>query len=368
MRKILRVSPLCLIILLSLTSCGEFAGLKEDDTDTGNVEKLEVFLDGDDLNRFYSTIALDTSVSCSVIYDGWHGDGTIKVRGETSRIHSDKKSFTLKIDGKKYMLERGQENGGLYNRIIMRAYQLAGLPACDTESIGLFLNGEYLGCYNLITYYDENIIGGELYKCYFPHFDHMENNHPITSLSKKKFPDDDENLVNLGILVAAVTNLSYDEWHRFVLKNVDVEQMAAYMVVHDFFTVTDTKRTNYYMHYDGKYRMLPWDNENCMMEDRSDYNPFDDNQIVARLSEIPEIKAAYNRIMGDLFTGGGSTCILDTLKDEAAAMFDNLCTAMEQDPVYGTSRQDFARIKAYVLSYLDKDTGRSAERDKLVLD
>ena len=356
-----------LIIFFPLTSCGEFAGFKDNDTDTGNIEKLEIFLDGDDLNRFYSTISLDASVSCSIIFNKWHGDGTIKVRGETSRIHSDKKSFTLKIDGKKYMLERGQKNGGLYNRIIMRAYQLAGLPACDTESVGLFLNDEYLGCYNLITYYDAAILGGELYKCYFVDFDDMGNNHPITSLSKKKFPDDDENLANLGIVVAAVTNLSDQEWRQFVLKNVDVQQMASYMVVHDFFTVRDTNRTNYYMHYDGKYRFLPWDHEECMQKDRSNYYSFDDNQIVARLSEVPEIKAAYNQRMNDLFTGGGSTCILDQLQAEAADMFDNLNTAMENDPVYGSSSQDFANIKAYVLNYLDKTTGRAAERDNLVL-
>ena len=72
-------------------------------------------------------------------------------------------------------------------------------------------------------------------------------------------------------------------------------------------------------------------------------------------------------IMENLFTGGGETCILDTLKAEAAAMFDNLNTAMEKDPVYGSSKLDFARIKTYVLSYLDKDTGRAKEKDKLVL-
>ena len=48
-------------------------------------------------------------------------------------------------------------------------------------------------------------------------------------------------------------------------------------------------------------------------------------------------------------------------------MFDQLCTAMESDPVYGTSRQEFMKIKAYVLNYLDKNTGRAAEADKLIL-
>ena len=357
---------LCFYIMVFLTSCGEFVGSdKDDDPDTDSIEKLEIFLDDDNLHQFYNTVALDNSVSCSVIYNKWHGDGTIKVRGDSSRLYM-KKSFMLKVDGKKYVLERGEENGGIYNRIAMRAYQLAGVNACNTESIALYVNEEYLGCYNLITYYDEDIMGGELYKCYFTDYDHMENNHPITSLSKKKFPDDD-NFVNLGLLIAAVVNLSDEEWHKFVLENVDVEHMAAYMAVHDFLTVIDTGCTNFYMHYDGIYRIVPWDNEQCMRENRNNYYPCNDNQLIRRLATVAEIKTAYNQIMQKLFTGGGSSCILEQLSAEAATMFDNLVPAMENDPVFHMSRQDFMQIKAYVLAYLDKNTGRAAEADKLIL-
>ena len=48
-------------------------------------------------------------------------------------------------------------------------------------------------------------------------------------------------------------------------------------------------------------------------------------------------------------------------------MFDNLATAMGSDPKFATSRQDFMKIKTYVLNYLDKNTGRAAEVDKLIL-
>ena len=353
-------------LLSVFIGCGEFVGTdKDEDPDTGSIEKLEIFLCDYNLHQFYNTVAMDNSVSCSVIYNKWHGDGTIKVRGDSSRLYL-KKSFMLKVDGKKYVLERGEENGGIYNRIAMRAYQLAGVTACDTESIALYVNEEYLGCYNLITYYDEDIMGGELYKCYFTDYDHMENNHPITSLSKKKFPDDD-NFVNLGLLIAAVVNLSDEEWHKFVLENVDVEHMAAYMAVHDFLTVIDTGCTNFYMHYDGKYRIVPWDNEQCLRENRNNYYPCNDNQLIRRLATVAEIKTAYNQIMQALFTGGGAECILDQLSAEATTMFDNLVPAMENDPVFHMSRQEFMQIKAYVLAYLDKNTGRAAEADKLIL-
>lgn len=351
-------------VLSAFIGCGEFT-TKDDDIDIGDIEKLEVFLSDDNLQRFYNTIALDTSVSCSVIYNNWYGAGTIKVRGDSSRLYL-KKSFMLKIGGKKYVLERGEDNGGIYNRIAMRAYQLAGVTACDTESIALYINDEYLGCYNLITYYDEDIIGGELYKCYFTDYDHMENNHPITSLSKKKFPEDD-NFVNLGILISAVINLSDDEWCQFVLKNIDVEQTVLYLVVHDFLAVIDTGCTNFYMHYDGKYRIVPWDNEQCMRKNRKEYYPCNDNQLIRRLAAVPEVKAAYNNKMQKLFVGGGTECILDQLQTEATNMFDNLATAMESDPVFSTSRSDFMKIKTYVLDYFDQNTGRATEVDALTL-
>ncbi len=364
MYKVLRRLFLSLIILFSLSSCGEFT-TKDEDVDTGTINKVEVFLTEENLGRFYTTIALDTQFSCSVIFNEWHGDGTIKVRGDTSRIRL-KKSFTLNAAGRKYILERGQENGGIYNRMAMRAYQLAGLPACDTASVALFLNDEYLGCYNLITYYDEEEMGGELYKCYFVDYDDLDNNHPIYSLSKKKFPDDD-NFVNMSNLLTAVTGFSDEDWRSFVLDNIDVDKMAAYLAVHDFFTVKDTGCSNFYLYYDGKYKILPWDNEQCLQENRKNYKLCDDNQLIKRLAAVTEIKTAYNQKMQELFTGGGGTCILDTLRSEAADMFDRLAPAMEQDPVYSTNYQDFMKIKTYVLDYLDKTAGRAAEVDKLTL-
>ena len=364
LRKILRLFPLCLIIFFSLASCGDFT-IRDDEVETGDVDEMHIFLSQDKLRRLYSSVATDSYTTCTLDKGKWHGDANIKVRGFSSRL-KQKKSFTLKIDGKKYMLERGQENGGIYNRIAMRAYQLAGVSACDTESVALFLNEEYLGCYNLISYYDPSTIDGELYKIWFKIMTDLNLNHPISSLSEKKFPKDND-LSNLERLEAACASLTSEDWFNFVNTYVDVEKCAAYLVVHDFLTVINTHRTNLYIQYDGKYRLIPWDNEQCLLKERADYNSLDDNQLIQRLAQVPEFKAAYNRIMGELFTNGGDTCILDTLSAEAAVMFDNLATAMESDPEYSTSRQDFMKIKAYVLAYLDKNTGRASDGDSLIL-
>ncbi len=362
MHKVLRFLPLFLI--LSLFSCGEFT-TKDEDVDTGAISKVQISMSDDNLHRFYSSVTAGNYTSCMVEKGHWRGDGEIRVRGYSSRLNY-KKSFSLVIDGRLYILERGESTGGLYNRIAMRAYQLAGVSACDTESVALFLNDEYLGCYNLITYYSPDTMAGELYKINISARFDMGRNHPLVSYCEKKFPDDDD-LSNLEHIFAACTTFSDEEWCSFVNTNVDVDKTAAYLAIHDFLTVTDTTRTNFYLQYDGKYRLIPWDNELCMIKDRDSYKLCYDNQLINRLGIVPEIRASYNRIMDELFTGGGETCILDTLKEEAADMFDRLVPAIEKDPLFGMNRQQFMAEKAYVLGYLDKNTGRAAERDRLIL-
>lgn len=364
MHKVLRAFSLFLILIISLTSCGEFT-TKDEEVNTGKVSKVYISIPEDKLQYLYNSVSTDNYTWCMIEKGSWHGDVEIKVRGDSSRMRR-KKSFALKIDGKKYMLERGQQNGGIYNRIAMRAYQLAGVTACDTESVALFLNDEYLGCYNLIIYYDPDEMDGELYKCWFSAIADMGSNHPLSSRSEKKFPKDGD-MSNLEYLVYACSSLSDADWNEFVNKHLDIDKTATYMVVHDFLTVTDTTRTNYYIHFDGKYRIVPWDNEVCMLKDRAYYALCTDNQLVNRLGAVPEFKTAYNQKMQELFTGGGATCILDTLSAEASAMFDNLSTAMKSDPVYAMSYSQFMEEKAYVLNYLDKTSGRAAETDKLIL-
>ncbi len=343
---IIRLALIC-CVFASLTGCGEFVGSNDDEVSIGKAQKLELFLSDDNMLRLYSSVSTNESFSCSVIYESWRGEGKIKVRGYTSRMHA-KKSFQLKIDGKKYVLERGDGVAGISNRIAMRAHQLAGLPACDTETIGLFLNDEYLGCYNLITYYDEDILGGELYKSYFENYDNLEKNYPLRSLCEKKFPEDD-NFSNLENLLAAVTTFSDAKWEQFVRDNVDVEKVASYLAVHDFLLVNDTFRTNLYIAYNKKFYLLPWDNESCIGYNESTYKIGGDNQLTKKLVAVPEVKAAYNRRMKELFMDDG---ILSTLKTDAERMFESAGTAMKNDPNYKDGYGKYLKEKERFLKFL----------------
>lgn len=350
------IFALSLLIFTSfaLVSCGEFVGYKDNDVDIGKAQKLELFLSDTNLSKLYSTVSISESVSCSVIYEKWRGEGKIKVRGYTSRMHA-KKSFQLKIDGKKYVLERGDGVAGVSNRIAMRTYQLAGLPACDTETIGLFLNDEYLGCYNLITYYDEDILRGELYKCFFEDYDDIGNNHPLHSLSEKKFPEDD-NFSNLDNLLAALTTLSDADWEKYVHKNVDVEKVATYLAVHDFLLVNDTFKTNLYIAYNGRFYLLPWDNESCIGYNEKTYKMGGDNQLTRRLVSVPAVKEAYNRKMKELFIDDG---ILSALKSDTEKMFASADTAMRNDPNFKDEYGKYIKERNRFLQFLS-DSGRVA--------
>lgn len=350
--KILR--SLAIIALCSaLFSCGEFTGWKDDDSaDIGSATKVELHLSESNLYKLYETVSIDESVPCSVSMGDWYGNGTLKVRGYTSRMHA-KKSFMLKIDGKKYILERGHLTGGIGNRIAMRTYQLAGLPACDTETIGLFLNEEYLGCYNLITYYDEDTLDGELYKIFFDDYEHMENNHPLSSLSEKKFPDDSD-MSNLEYLIAALTTEDDGRWSNFVNKNVDIEKFASYLAVHDFLMVEDTFSTNYYICYDGRYYFLPWDNEQCLGSPFSKYELGGDNQLVRRLVSVPQVKDAYNRKMKELFLDDGEDNILPELRIEAEEMLADASGAVKSDPNYKNEFDDFIIYENSVRYFLSE--------------
>ncbi len=343
-------SALLFCVLAVIVSCGEFVGSKDDDVSIGKAQKLELFLSEDNMMRLYSSVSTNESFSCSVIYEKWRGEGKIKVRGYTSRMHP-KKSFQLKIDGRKYVLERGDELAGVSNRIAMRAHQLAGLPACDTETVGLFLNDEYLGCYNLITYYDEKILGGELYKSFFENYDDMSKNHPLHSLSEKKFPDD-EDFSNLENLLAAVTTFSDAKWQEYVLENVDIEKVASYLAVHDFLLVNDTFKTNLYIAYNEKFYLLPWDNESCIGYNENRYEMGGDNQLTRRLVSVPEVKAAYNRRMKELFMDDG---ILSTLKSDVENMFAAADTAMKNDPNYKGGYSKYLQEKKRFLEFLSPD-------------
>ena len=133
---------------------------------------------------------------------------------------------------------------------------------------------------------------------------------------------------------------------------MDVEKVATYLAVHDFLLVNDTFRTNLYIAYNKKYYLLPWDNESCMGYNERTYEMGGDNQLTRRLVSVPEIKAAYNRRMKELFIDDG---ILSSLKADTEKMFATADTAMRNDPNFKDGYGKYLKEKEWFLRFLSPD-------------
>ena len=187
-------AAVCFVILAAslLGSCGEFAGWNpSDDEDTGALEDMNLYLGDEELEILYDSVVVDESASCRYRVDGATFEGFLNIRGLTSRMQP-KKSFTLeRANGEKWALDAGGDPWFEY-ALAMRAYDLAGLPVSGFSPVALYLNDSYLGYYNIIPLYNEDLndhygasSSGELFKICLHDF---AEDIPIWGDSEKKFP------------------------------------------------------------------------------------------------------------------------------------------------------------------------------------
>lgn len=356
MKKLKFFILLSIIVLILLSGCSDFIGIKNKDVDIGNLNKVSIYLDNDEKLKLYNTVSDRDYVQCTIVVGDYIADAQIRVRGYTSRLYP-KKSFTIKTGGQKYIYERGSSDAGIKNRIAMRAYQLAGLKAPNTESVGFFMNEEYLGCYNLIDDYDgqelsnyHNVDKAELFKCFFENYNDMTKNIPLRSFTEKKYPNDDDNYSNLEYLIASVIGSSDSAWRDFVYQYIDFDRVASYFAVHDFLAVRDTYMTNYYIFHYSKFYFLPWDNESCLILGTGSFGG--DNQLTKRLFTVPVVKETYNDRIDELFKNTGTGNILTQLKDESEEMFKSVDAAARAEK--GLDYNKFLQIRQEVADFWDK--------------
>ncbi len=77
-----------------------------------------------------------------------------------------------------------------------------------------------------------------------------------------------------------------------------------------------------------------------------------DNQLTRRLVAVPEVKAAYNRRMKELFMDDG---ILSTLRADTVKMFEEADTAMKNDPNFRDGYKKFLTEKERFLKFLSPE-------------
>lgn len=346
------------IILLTISflfgSCGEFIGFTDfPEADIGDIQKIELFLSENAKQKLYESTAEDDFTACIYKEGGQKTEAFIKVRGFTSRI-DPKKNFNVKIvtqeETIRYVLEA---SGGTYqtNPLAFFIYIQVDLPAPQTESVGLFLNGEYLGHYTRYKPYAENelegLYGGEG-ELFEAHFKDMGSDVPLHARSDKKFPDDDD-FSSLETLIFNAKNMNDQEWIEFVSTYVGWREVVKYMIVHDFIALTDVSSFNFFIYNnDGEMMILPWDNELSFA--LGDYEIGGDNLLTERILQVPDVRDEYNSLMKYYFIEPSN--ILSKIVEEANRLYDESETAVKSDTSPMVSFSDFLAERQRVMEFL----------------
>ncbi len=351
---------LLLIFVFSAFSCGEFIGFGEfSSPDLGTITKTKIRINEAQLKRLYDSVSKTESsyAPCRVETPHYRNSAFLRVRGYTSR-GKPKKNFTLKqfVNNRyeKYALSPCYKTWGK-NHILMYAYNRVGLFAPEVKSTALFVNGKYLGYYSSSRMYDPTSLkeffhgnGGELFKV---HLDSYSEN-PLYSKSEKKFPKNN-NYTSLERLVYNTEHMTPSEWRSWISSNFDWEMAVKYLIVHDFFAVSDTTKQNFYIYHDKKYVILPWDNE--ISFDINYFSIGGDSKITKKLMDIDFVKTKYKEEFNYYFINGAGT--EGVLKAEITAEINRIYAEMDksvkEDPVFYYSYNDFLRCKQSVIDFYD---------------
>jgi spore coat protein CotH len=334
--------------------------------DLGDITRVKLYLGQENLRELNESVTSDTYTSCIYQSGGVRLPAALKVRGNISRQKYKKKSYALIVmvgnDEIRYALDGSfRDPSHLRNRLIFYAYREAGLPAPRTEGIGLFINDVYFGYYTKIERYSEEELNShyraecELFNC---KFSEMGKDIPLHSNSDKKFPDDD-NYTTLDILISNAKNMGDAEWNQWVQENADINDLANYLAVHNFFAVGDTLKKNFYICSHGKFLLLPWDNEHCMRRtwhgdiyDTSVYGLYGNNLLTERLlAPGSPVRTQYITRLYDLFLSDEST-MTDRIIQKLHEYYDEIDNAVYYEPIRVWEYEDFIVEKDFLLNFL----------------
>ena len=143
-------------------------------------------------------------------------------------------------------------------------FRLAGVPACLTEHVRLWMDGRPYGYYFVIEQPNKSFLArnqrndnGSLYKVYWMYQSLVDQHH------KKTRPATDyDDIINLE---AGLTRTKGEKQWQFIQKNFNVDEFAGYYAVSMCVQNWDGFFNNYYLYHDekdtGKWEMYPWDND-----------------------------------------------------------------------------------------------------------
>jgi hypothetical protein len=143
-------------------------------------------------------------------------------------------------------------------------YRLAGVPACLTEHVRLWVDGRLAGYYLVIEQPNKSFLArnkrndaGSMYKVYWMYQGLVDQHRKKTRRATE--PDD------LVSLEAGLTKTSGEQQWQFIQKNFNVDEFAGYYAVNMCIENWDGFFNNYFLYHDekdtGKWEMYPWDED-----------------------------------------------------------------------------------------------------------
>ena len=143
-------------------------------------------------------------------------------------------------------------------------YRLAGVPACLTEHVRLWVDGRLCGYYLVIEQPNKAFLArntrndnGSLYKVYWMYQGLVEQHHKKTRLATEY-----DDLIGLE---GGLSRTSGDQQWEFIQKNFNVDEFTGYYAVNMCIQNWDGFFNNYYLYHDekgtGKWEMYPWDED-----------------------------------------------------------------------------------------------------------
>ena len=352
--------------ILSFISCDIQLGLPE--VDIGNVTRIDVTMDGAHVRRLKRSQETEEYTPC-LYSDGTASKGAwIRVRGNVTRSRP-KKSYTVKIEevGRtiRYAFDASYcDPSRIRNRLAMYAYRKAGLPAPETEGVGLFINDVYYGYYTRLVMYREDILNSHynrLCELYKPRMKKYPQDLVLESV-EKKFPSDPD-ISNLARIFKNAGEMSQLEWLDWLEEKADVEDLARYAVVHDFLAVEDTRTKNFYVLIHGRFLVLPWDNEHAMGRDwkgetyvSAGQRLGGDNALVRRLlvSGSP-VRNRYEELFHDLFLDD-DRFVVDLIR-KVREWYDDMDRAVLNDPHQNWDYHAFRKERGRLIKWLEGRKG-----------
>ena len=254
-----------ILILLVLSSSMAFSQVKE----------YFIVCDPDDFAYIYENFEEDIYIPISITYDGatW-ADADMRIRGDGSR-YLPKKSLKVRFNAEPFVNGRDKLNFNAeyedksYIRafISSRVFKMAGQKCFDTDFARLYLNGDFLGLYNMTENMDEFFLeangydpDGNLFKATkdgacLSIYDDLTNSWEQKTGSGNK--------EDLALLIEEINQVSIDEYPTFCNEDLDYDQMVNMIACNMVLSNQSTYYHNYYMFRDangsGKWEMIPWD-------------------------------------------------------------------------------------------------------------